>query len=104
MTEKMVGRIPIKSTRFILSEINFFLFGHTSSRRKYLSIDHIFFIQNQVELFDTHSITKKAVAMLSMMCSIVSTSSCSLLASIRNIPGHSILTIVLLAPGFRLDC
>ena len=34
----------------------------------------------------THSMTKKAVAMLSMMCSITSTSSCSLIASMRKIP------------------
>ena len=35
--------------------------------------------------------TKKAVAMLSMMCSMTSTSSCSLLASMRNIPEHRML-------------
>ena len=34
----------------------------------------------------THSMTKKAVAMLSMMCNITSTSSCSLIASMRKIP------------------
>ena len=36
MMEKMVGMMPIKSTRFILSVRNLLLFGQTSSRRKYL--------------------------------------------------------------------
>ena len=40
MMEKMVGRMPIRSTRFILSKTNFLLFGQTSRRRKYLSIDY----------------------------------------------------------------
>ena len=82
MAENMVGRIPIRSTRFILSDTNFLLFGQTSSRKKYLVIC----VSYQDDLIDTHSMTKKAVAMLSMMWSMTSTSSCSLLASIRNIP------------------
>ena len=36
--EKMVGMMPIKSTRFILSVRNLLLFGQTSSRRKYLAL------------------------------------------------------------------
>ena len=83
MTEKMVGRIPIRSTRFILSETNFLLFGQTSRRKKYL---FIFILPNY--LIGAHSMTKKAVAMLSMMWRMTSTSSCSLLASMRNIPGE----------------
>ena len=38
MTENMVGRIPTRSTRFILSETNFLLFGQTSRRKKYLDM------------------------------------------------------------------
>ena len=38
MMEKMVGMMPIKSTRFILSVRNLLLFGQTSSRRKYLAL------------------------------------------------------------------
>ena len=87
MMEKMVGMMPIKSTRFILSVRNLLLFGQTSSRRKYLVLT--FGKQTSVFTFcsrRTHSMTKKAVAMLSMMCSITSTSSCSLIASMRKIP------------------
>lgn len=87
MMEKMVGMMPIKSTRFILSVRNLLLFGQTSSRRKYL----ILTFGKQTSVFTlcsrrTHSMTKKAVAMLSMMCNITSTSSCSLIASMRKIP------------------
>ena len=57
MMLKMAGRIPTRSTRFILSEIKFFLLGQTRSRRKYLDIRKVI-SQRRVpwELIETHSI------------------------------------------------
>ena len=54
MMLKMAGRIPTRSTRFILSEIKFFLLGQTRSRRKYLDIRKVI-SQRRVpwELIDT---------------------------------------------------